>query len=208
MAMMEMAAASRTGTGKEANRRLSHAGKVPGVIYGKGIASRRLEFDRRPLEKYLFQARRGTVLVKLSVDGAASDVFAVLKDSQNHPVSGKVIHVDLYEVAPGQKFHVDVPIRIKGKAAGAEFGGILEVNVHELELVCTPESVPESIDVDVSPLGLGQTIHLSDIVFPAGVTPVERNRSLAIASVHSPKGEATEAAPAAAEASGGAEAKG
>jgi large subunit ribosomal protein L25 len=204
MAMMEMAAESRTDTGKEANRRLAAAGKVPGVIYGKGIAARSLAFERRPLEKYLLKARRGTVLVKLAVAGAPSEVFAVLKDSQSHPVTGKVVHVDLYEVAAGQKFHLDVPVRIRGKAAGTEFGGILEVNVHELELVCTPESVPESIDVDVTSLGLGQTIHLRDLAFPAGVTPVERNRSLAIVSVHSAKGEATPAA----EGSGGAEAKG
>jgi len=192
MAMVEMAASSRTDTGKEANRRLAHAGQVPGVIYGKGLPARSLAFERRPLEKFLVRARRGTVLVKMGIagDGASSEVFAVLKEAQNHPVSGKVVHVDFYEVAPGQKFHLDVPVRIKGKAAGTEFGGILEVNVHELELVCTPESVPESIEVDVTPLGLGQTIHLRDIVFPPGVTPVERNRSLAIVSVHSAKGEA------------------
>jgi large subunit ribosomal protein L25 len=207
MAMVDMAAESRTETGKEANRRLAHAGKVPGVIYGKGSATRSLTFERRPLEKYLLAARRGTVIVKLAIagDGGPSEAFAVLKEVQNHPVTDKVIHVDFFEVAAGKKFHIGVPVRIRGKAAGTEFGGILEVNVHELEVVCTPESVPESIDVDVTPLGLGQTIHLGDIVFPAGVSPVERNRSLAIVSVHSAKGEA---APAEAEAAAGGEAKG
>lgn len=206
MAMVEMAAASRTETGKEAGRRLAHAGRVPGVIYGKGIAARSLSFERRPLEKFILQARRGAVLVKMAVEGAPSDVFAVLKEAQTHPVSGKVVHVDFYEVAPGQKFHLDVPVRIRGKAAGTEFGGILEVNVHQLEVTCTPESVPEGIDVDVTSLALGQTIHLGDIAFPPGVTPVERDRSLAIVSVHSAKGEGP--AAGAAEGAGGAEAKG
>lgn len=196
MAIVELAASIRQGTGKQANRKAKHAGRVPGVIYGKGIPSRNLEFERRPLEKYLSKAKHGTVIVKMSVaDGdAASESFAVLKEFQFHPVTDSVIHVDFYEVAAGKKFNVEVPLRVKGKAAGVEFGGILEVPVRTLEIRCTPDNVPEYIEVDVTALGLGDTLHLGDLAFPEGVKPVEKDLKMAIAAVHAPKEEAAKAA--------------
>lgn len=192
MAIVELAAAVRQGIGKQANRKAKKEGRVPGVIYGKGIASRNLEFERRPLEKYLSKAKHGTVIVKMSVadNGASSESFAVLKEFQFNPVSDAVIHVDFYEVAAGKKFNVEVPLRVKGKAAGVEFGGILEVPVRSLEIRCLPDNVPEAIEVDVTALNLGDTLHLSDIVFPEGVKPVEKDLKMAIAAVHAPKEDA------------------
>ena len=192
MAIVELAASIRQGIGKEANRKAKHAGRVPGVIYGKGLPSRNLEFERRPLEKYLSKAKHGTVIVKMSVvDGPdSSESFAVLKEFQFHPVTDSVIHVDFYEVAAGKKFNVEVPLRVKGKAAGVEFGGILEVVIRSLEIRCTPDNVPEFIEIDVSGLNLGDTLHLGELAFPAGVKPVEKDLKMAIAAVHTPKEEA------------------
>lgn len=191
MAMMELAAARRLGTGKEKNRKRLFQGKVPGVIYGKGIETRPLEFDRRDLEKFLSTARKGTVVVKMSVaDGAGSkESFAVLKDVQSDPVTDRVIHVDFYEVALGQKFRIEVPLKLRGKAAGIELGGVLEQVVRSLEVECTPDSVPEFLEMNVSHLGIGQSLHLGDVVFPAGVQPVEKDMKMTIASVHTPKVE-------------------
>ncbi len=196
MAIVELAAAIRQGIGKQANRRAKHAGRIPGVIYGKGIPSRNLEFERRPLEKYLSKAKHGTVIVKMSVaDGAdVSESFAVLKEFQFHPVTDSVIHIDFYEVAAGKKFNVEVPLRVKGKAPGIEFGGILEVLIRSLEIRCLPDNVPECIDIDVTGLNLGETLHLGDLVFPEGVKPVEKDTKMAIAAVHAPKEEAVKAA--------------
>lgn len=192
MAIVELAASIRQGVGKQANRKAKKEGRVPGVIYGKGIPSRNLEFERRPLEKYLSKAKHGTVIVKMSVaeGGASSESFAVLKEFQVHPVSDSVVHVDFYEVAAGKKFNVEVPVRVKGKASGVEFGGILEVPVRTLEIRCLPDNVPEFIEVDVTPLGLGDTLHLGDVAFPEGVKPVEKDLKMAIAAVHAPKEEA------------------
>ena len=191
MAMMELAAARRLGTGKEKNRKRLFQGKVPGGIYGKGIETRPLEFDRRDLEKFLSTARKGTVVVKMSVaDGAGSkESFAVLKDVQSDPVTDRVIHVDFYEVALGQKFRIEVPLKLRGKAAGIELGGVLEQVVRSLEVECTPDSVPEFLEMNVSHLGIGQSLHLGDVVFPAGVQPVEKDMKMTIASVHTPKVE-------------------
>ena len=199
MAMMELSADRRRDTGKEVNRKRLASGKVPGVVYGKRIETRSLEFDRRELEKFLVTARRGTVVVKMSVrdGGEAKESYAVLKDFQTNPVTDRVVHVDFYEVAQGQKFRVEVPLRARGKAAGIELGGILEQIVRALEVECTPDCVPEFLEVDVSSLGIGDSLHLSDVVFPRGVQPVEKDMEMTIVSVHAPRvEEVVTAAPA------------
>jgi large subunit ribosomal protein L25 len=123
-------------------------------------------------------------------DGAeAKDSFAVLKDVQADPATDRVIHVDFYEVALGRKFRIEVPLKLRGKAAGIELGGVLEQVVRSLEVECTPDSVPEVLEMSVSHLGIGQSLHLGDVVFPAGVQPVEKDMKMTIASVHTPKVE-------------------
>lgn len=206
MAMMDLAAVRRRDGGKEINRKRRAGGKVPGVIYGRGLETRSLEFDRKPLEKFLETARHGTVVVKMTVtDGAdGKESYAVLKEVQTHPLSDRVTHVDFYEVALGQKFRVEIPLRVRGKAAGIEMGGILEVVTRSLEVECTPDNVPEFIEIDVTPLGIGQALHLGDLRFPAGVVPMEKDLRMTVAAVNAPKAEVAPAAAAEGEAAEGA----
>ncbi len=196
--MMELAADRRRYSGKEINRKRRVEGKIPGVIYGKGLETRSIEFQRKPLEKFLDTARRGTVVVKVTVhDGAeGKESFAVLKETQTHPLTGQVTHVDFYEVALGRKFRVEVPLRVKGKAVGIEMGGVLEVVTRNLEVECTPDHVPEFLEIDVTPLGIGDSLHLADVRFPEGVVPTEKDLRMTLAAVHTPK---VEAAPVAVE---------
>ena len=195
MAMMELTADRRQYTGKEINRKRRAEGKIPGVIYGKGLETRSIEFQRRPLEKFLDTARRGTVVVKMIVQGDAGgkESYAVLKETQTHPLTGRVTHVDFYEVALGRKFRVEVPVRIKGKALGIEMGGVLEVVTRSLEVECTPDHVPEFLELDVTPLGVGDSLHLADVLFPEGVVPTEKDLRMTLAAVHTPKAEAAPA---------------
>jgi len=208
MATMELAAQRRRDTGKEINRKRRAEGRVPGVIYGRGLETRSIEFERKPLEKFLDIARRGTVVVKMTVQegGEGKDSFAVLKEVQTNPRTDQVTHVDFYEVALGQKFRVEIPIRIRGKAAGIELGGILEVMMRSLEVECTPDQVPEFIEADVSSLGIGQSLYLGSLQFPPGVVPTEKDLKLTVAAVHTPKAE--EAPAPAAEAAEGEGAEG
>src|SRR3990172_3606750 len=154
MAMMELTAVRRHGAGKEGARKLLSGGRVPGIMYGKGLAPRSIYFDRRDLEKFLSVARRGTVIVRMNVqdEADAKESYAVLKDIQTNPRTDRVIHVDFYEVAFGKKFRIEVPIRIKGKAAGIEQGGIVEQVTRSLEVECLPANVPEFLEMDVTPL--------------------------------------------------------
>ena len=195
MAMMELTADRRRYTGKEINRKRRAEGRIPGVIYGKGLETRSIEFPRRPLEKFLDTARRGTVVVKMTVlDGdAGKESYAVLKDTQTHPLTGRVTHVDFYEVALGRKFRVEVPLRIKGKALGIEMGGVLDVVTRSLEVECTPDHVPEFLELDVTALGIGDSLHLADVQFPEGVVPMEKDLRMTLAAVHTPKAEAAPA---------------
>jgi large subunit ribosomal protein L25 len=196
MAMMELSADRRRDTGKEINRKRRAEGRVPGVIYGKGLETRSIEFQRKPLEKFLATARRGTVIVKMTVqDGAdGKESYAVLKEVQTHPLTDRITHVDFYEVALGRKFRVEVPLRVKGKAPGIEMGGVLDVVTRSLEVECTPDQVPEFLELDVSSLGIGQSLHLADIRFPEGVVPTEKDLRITLAAVNTPKAEVAPAA--------------
>src|SRR3990172_5513963 len=189
MAMMELTAVRRQGSGKEGVRKMLSGGKVGGVMYGKGLATRSIEFDRRDLEKFLAVARRGTVIVRMNVqdEPEGEESYAVLKDVQTNPRTDRVIHVDFYEVACGKKFRIEVPIRIRGKAAGIELGGILEQVTRSLEVECLPKDVPEFLEVDVTPLGIGDSLHLSDVKFPEGVQPEEKDMTTTIVAVHAPR---------------------
>jgi large subunit ribosomal protein L25 len=191
MAMMELTADRRRTTGKEFSRKRRAEGRIPGVIYGKGLESRSIEFDGKSLEKFLDTARRGTVIVRMTVrDGSeGKESYAVLKEVQTHPATDRVTHVDFYEVALGQTFRVEVPIRIRGKAAGIELGGLLDVVMRSIEVECTPANVPEFIEADVSPLGIGQSLTLESIRFPEGVVPTEKDLRQPVAAVHAPKAE-------------------
>jgi large subunit ribosomal protein L25 len=131
------------------------------------------------------------VIVRMTVrdGGDGMESYAVLKEVQTHPRTDRVTHVDFYEVAMGQKFRVEIPIRIRGKAAGIELGGILDVVMRSLEVECTPANVPEFIEADVSALGIGQSVTLESLRFPEGVVPTEKDLRLTVASVHAPKAE-------------------
>jgi large subunit ribosomal protein L25 len=189
MAMMELTAVRRHGSGKEGARKLLSLGKIPGIMYGKGRESRSVEFDRRDLEKFLGVARRGTVIVHVNVkeDAGTKEAYAVLKEVQTNPRTDRVIHVDFYEVAFGKKFRIEVPIRAKGKAVGLEQGGIVEQVTRTLEVECLPKDVPEFLEVDVTALGIGDSLHLKDLIFPEGVQPVEKDMTATIVSVHAPR---------------------
>jgi large subunit ribosomal protein L25 len=191
MAMMEMTAVRRHGSGKEGARKVLSLGKVPGVMYGKGLESRSVEFDRRELEKFLSVARRGAVIVRLNVqDGKeAKETYAVVKEIQTNPRTDQVIHVDFYEVAFGKKFRIEVPIRVKGKAAGIEQGGVVEQVTRSLEVECLPKNVPEFLEVDITPLEIGHSLHLQDVTFPEGVNPLEKDTRITIVAVHAPRVE-------------------
>jgi large subunit ribosomal protein L25 len=182
-----LSAEQRSATGKGANRKLRVAGQIPAVIYGKGRDTQSVALDPKALASLLHASDAGlNTLIDLSVAGRTDTVL--VKELQRHPVSGSYLHVDFFQVDLTQTITVSVPIHLVGKARGVEFGGILDHPLRELEVECLPRAIPESIEVDVSGLEVGDSIHVSDLRLPEGVE-VMTDPELPVASVVLPAAE-------------------
>ena len=172
-AIFNLDAEVRTDLGKGASRRLRHADKVPAILYGGEDAPVALTLEHnKVLQAQEFEAFYSHVLT-LNIDG--KPVEALLKDVQRHPFKPKLLHLDFQRVIAGQEVHTHVPLHFinEEKSAAVKAGGVAEHHVNEIEITCLPKDLPEFIEVDVAAVEMGQTVHLSDIVLPAGVASVE-----------------------------------
>jgi large subunit ribosomal protein L25 len=191
---LEIQAAARDKKRKRDAKRLLRSGKVPGILYGPKTQAVALEFDKREFSIRI-AGLEGSHLVRLkSVSDALADKVALVKEMQFHPITGDVIHADLYEVDLTAKITVRVPLHFVGKAAGVVRGGILQPIVREIEVECLPLDIPQFFDVDVSELDIGDSIHIDRLSMPEGITVVSEP-GLALVAVVPPT---VEEAPAAA----------
>jgi len=179
-----LVADQRDATGKGAARKLRAVGRIPAVLYGRGVESKSLSINPGELLQLLQGSGAGmNTLIELSVEGATRTVL--VKELQRDPVNGRPVHTDFYLVDLDKTVEVLVPIRLVGKAPGVELGGILDHPLRELELECSPRAIPESVDVDVSALEVGDSIHVRDLELPEGVS-VQTDLNQAVASVITP----------------------
>ena len=182
-------------------KKLRTAGRIPATIYGRQAAPQNLEVDFIEVTNLLQHSASENVLVDLCVDqDARAKRLALVQDVQHHPLSAKVMHVDLHEVAENEKVTVFVPVETTGEAAGVKNGGgTLEHVLHKLKVRCLPKDLPEEILIDVTALEIGKSIHLGEIVPPAGVEIVgEKSRTVvAVAAPRAEEEVAATAAPAA-----------
>jgi large subunit ribosomal protein L25 len=194
MASATLSATPRTGTGKGAARQLRREGQVPAVIYGHNREPQSLTVPARELERLLGRISAGATVIELSLGGTTSRTL--IREIQRHPFKRHVLHVDFQELVAGEKVTVRVPLRLVGTPEGVRLsGGILEQVQSEIEIEVDPSSIPDHIDVDVSALALGHSLHVSDIPVPEGVTFLS-DESITVASLVAPK---TGDAPAAGE---------
>jgi large subunit ribosomal protein L25 len=177
--------ASRAPAGSRAARRLRRSGRVPGVLYGGGGESLGFDADARELRMAL--ASSGAVL-DLSIDGKKATPV-VLKEAQRHPVRGETVHVDLLRVKLDQAIGAVVPVELTGAddAPGVKLGGILEQITRELNVEALPTAIPESIVFDVSEMQINDTVTLSAIVPPEGVTLLDDAEETVIATLSPPR---------------------
>lgn len=167
----DLAVTVREKSGKGAARQLRRSGKVPGVLYGQGECLL-LTIEPEPLTKILKSQAGSTALITLTVNGAKDKPkrTALLRDFQVDPVEGQVLHADLFEISMDKPIRVKVPVHvIGGTPAGVKEGGILHYNTRELHVECLPGALPDHIEVDASPLTIGQGIHLKEIAKIEGV---------------------------------------
>ena len=199
---IEVIAYKREAQGSSASRRLRHAGKVPGIVYGGTAAPMQIELDHNALYHALRKEAFHASVLTLTVDGSKESVL--LRDTQWHPYKQQVLHVDFQRVDKDHKIHVKVPLHFLNAdvAPGVKTGGGKAHHiVNELDVQCFPGSLPEFIAVDMGKLEVGHSIHANDLVLPAGVELVAHivAENPAVASINAPKGAAEEApaAPAA-----------
>ncbi len=162
----------RTNIGRNSVKQLRARGFVPAVIYGHKDQPSNLEINYREISALLAHAVGENILVELQIhkEGGSTSKLSLIQEVQHHPVRGDILHVDFLEVATDELLHTEIPIEPFGEADGVKnFGGLLEHSLRSLHIACLPKDLPEIIRVDVSALGLNQSLHVRDIILPAGV---------------------------------------
>lgn len=165
---LELQVSLRDGRGKSVTRKLRALGQVPAVIYGSGISPTSITVESLALARVL---RGGAnALVDLKGDKTVEGKPVLVKEIQRDPLSRRVVHCDLYAVNLKARIDLEIPLHFVGIPRGVALdGGVLEPLLRTLEVSCMPLSIPESIDVDVSNLGIGDAIHVRDLILPADV---------------------------------------
>lgn len=193
MATASLSASARTNAGKGVARSLRLAGRIPAVIYGHARESLGLSLDARELGRLLEHVSAETTVIELSVDGTTSSTL--IREIQRHPVKRAIIHVDFQELVAGEKVTVNIPIVLIGTPAGVRLNaGIMSQVMSELEVLVDPANIPSRIEVDVTELNIGSSVHVGDLTIPEGLE-VLADASDTVVTVSAPK-EAEEVTPA------------
>ncbi|HSQ85042.1 MAG TPA: 50S ribosomal protein L25/general stress protein Ctc [Desulfobacterales bacterium] len=193
MELIELKTKIRTTTGNGPARRLRMSGQIPAVLYGPKTEAVPLSVDKNDLELLFKKGGIGQVVLNLVIqkNGETLTMPAMIKELQTHPVSRNFIHVDFYEIKMDQKITAKIPVVTTGKAKGIELGGILQIVRREIEVECLPLAVPESIEIDISDLDIGDSIHVRDIK-PEGEIEFLEEDDYTVVTVLAPKLEEEE----------------
>ncbi|HEX6600231.1 MAG TPA: 50S ribosomal protein L25/general stress protein Ctc [Gemmatimonadaceae bacterium] len=198
MASASLSAESRSETGKGVARKLRASGRVPGVIYGHGREPQALSLNARELEKLLGSIAAGSTVVELTLGSATTNTL--IREVQRHPFKKQILHVDFMELVAGEKVIVDIPLVFIGTPEGVRTGGgLLEQILHSIEINVDPSSIPNHIDVDVSQMVMGHSLHVRDLRLPEGVE-VLTDEDATICAVIAPRAVVEETAAAEGEA--------
>ncbi|MFA7256707.1 MAG: 50S ribosomal protein L25 [Kiritimatiellales bacterium] len=178
---------SRDSKGSAGARRLRRDGWVPGVIYSDGSAARSISLPKNEFQQIFHHHTSEHVIVHIQIEGGKEE-SVLLKEVQHDALSGGVVHVDLQEVAMDKKLHVEVPVELIGEAEGVKNqGGVLDHLLHEIEISCFPADIPESINVDVSAMKLGDILTIKDLPVDASKITILMDKDIGVASVSLPK---------------------
>ncbi|MGB5213925.1 MAG: 50S ribosomal protein L25/general stress protein Ctc [Anderseniella sp.] len=182
----------RERAGKGAARAVRREGRVPAVIYGDKKEPQTISMDYRELMKQVQTGRFLSTLVDIDVDG--TKVRTIPRDVQFDPVRDFVVHVDFLRLGKGARIAVEVAINFLGDedSPGLKRGGVLNVVRHTVEIMCPADAIPESFDMDISELDIGDGLHSTDLTLPEGMTFTITDRDFTIATISAPSGGADE----------------
>jgi large subunit ribosomal protein L25 len=168
MAETRLNASLRDGGGKGSARKLRAQGRVPAILYGHGMDPVKVAIDDRDLYHVLHTDAGANVLVDLHI--GKDQHLAMPREIQRDHIRGQFLHVDFLVVRRDEKIHVDVPVHLIGESHGVKEGGVVEHHLWDLKVECLPTDVPQSIEADVSALGIGDSLRVADITPPPGAT--------------------------------------
>jgi large subunit ribosomal protein L25 len=196
---LTLPAEARDRAGKGASRSLRREGRVPAVVYGEKKQPLSIHVEEKLLTRMLHTGHFMNSVVMVDVAGKATRTLPKAVDF--HPVTSRPIHVDFLRISEHTKVHVAVPMRFDNEEAspGLKRGGVLNVVVHELEIVCDAASIPAEIHIPLDGLEIGDSVHISQVNLPDGVTPSNTEEDFTVATIVAPsamKAEEEEAAPA------------
>src|SRR5687767_12447161 len=157
----------RSEKGKGPARRARASGQVPAVLYGSSLDPTPLLVDAKEMWHALHTEAGANVLITLQLD-QATKFLTMAREIQRHPIKGTLLHVDFVNIARDVKISAEVPIHLVGESRGVKEGGQLDQHIHELKLEALPTDVPSAIEIDISDLGIGDTLRVSDIPAPSG----------------------------------------
>lgn len=192
MENIQLTANVREATGNGPARVLRREGKIPAILYGPDTQPILLSVNTHEFELLLKDYNVSQMVLDLVVkNGKTLNKSVMIKELQTHPVSQNPLHIDFYEISMTRKIRVNVPIVTTGKAAGEELGGVVQIVRRELEVLCLPGEIPDSISLDISSLEIGDSLHVEDINVEGDIEiPAETN--FTILTVTTPKVEAVE----------------
>jgi large subunit ribosomal protein L25 len=168
MASASLSAEVRNDRGKGVARKLRAAGRVPGIVYGHGREPQSLSLVARDLDKLLSGIAAGSTVIELTLGKATTKTL--IREIQRHPFKKQILHVDFMELVAGEKVIVDIPLVFVGIPEGVRLSGaLLEQIVHSIEVNVDPSSIPNHIDVDVTNLAMGHSLHVRDLKLPEGL---------------------------------------
>jgi large subunit ribosomal protein L25 len=206
----EFTAFARGTEGRGASRRLRRSGRAPGIVYGGSVAPEPIELDHNALFHALKNEAFHSSILMMKLDGAATKVL--LRDVQMHPFKNEILHIDFQRIDENRKVHMKVPLHFVNADASPAVklaGAIVSHVMTELDVSCLPKDLPEFIEVDLSALEAGGSIHVSALTLPAGVSAITHRKDPVVAAAVVPRAgaEAEEAAAAGTETTPAAEAK-
>lgn len=187
-------AAPRARTGSGRLNQMRREGWVPSVIYGKGTENLNLKVDAKTFADLLAHSSSENILVNLDIEGHGTRL-AFLQSIQHDALSGNTLHADFRAIDENTAITAHIPTHLNGESAGVKAGGLIEQYVHAIELTCLPNDLPETIEVDISGLQIGDSLHIGDIALPAGVKATHA-ADVVVAHIGKPAGAVSEEATA------------
>ncbi len=189
MKKVKLNARLRNESGKKISHQLRSKGEIPGVLYGHKEDPVSLAVPEHEFWKILHHATTEHLILEVKVDGLdPADVLTLVREVQYHPVTGDILHVDLQRISEKEKIKVGVPVSLVGVPKGVkDFGGILDHGAREVRIITTAAMVPESLEIDVTHMQIGDSIHVSDLAEKFKDIDIYDDESILIAYVAVPK---------------------